>query len=185
MNAVQTRGDSQICPVTLNLHQQLDYHISSAATFGIRIDAIPAWIYSVDPSIQFIDTHEQITSLKTAKRRFSGYAIESPSKRKRRKQPEAEAPFNADKTPQSSTTRPPNSIFDHPPLSFDVTGSTIDSFPRTLAARLHLPKSISSTSQRSPSPRSDMFRGTSALAYTATHRLIAIRVSTIQAWRMI
>ncbi|EXK78013.1 hypothetical protein FOQG_17284 [Fusarium oxysporum f. sp. raphani 54005] len=159
----------------------------------MRIDAIPAWIYSVNPSSQFIDTHEQITSLKTAKRRFSGYAIESPSKRKRREQPEAEAPFNADKTPQSSTTRPPNSIFDHPPnsifdhppLPFDVTGSTIDSFPHTLAARLHLPKSISSTSQRSPSPRSDMFRGTSALAYTATHRLIAIRVSTIQAWRMI
>ncbi|QKD48520.2 uncharacterized protein FOBCDRAFT_236180 [Fusarium oxysporum Fo47] len=145
-------SNSQICPVTLNLHQQLDHHISSAASFGMRIDAIPAWIYSVDPSSQFIDTHEQITSLKTAKRRFSGYAIESPSKRKRREQPEAEAPFNADKTPQSSTTRPPNSIFAHPPLSFDVTGSTIDSFPRTLAARLHLPKSISSTSQRSPSP---------------------------------
>ncbi|KAL5619828.1 hypothetical protein FOVSG1_002050 [Fusarium oxysporum f. sp. vasinfectum] len=103
----------------------------------MRIDAIPAWIYSVDPSSQFVDTHEQITSLKTAKRRFSGYAIGSPSIRKRREQPEAEAPFNADKTPQSSTTRPPNSIFDHPPLSFDVTGSTIDSFPRTLAAHRH------------------------------------------------
>ncbi|RKK21177.1 hypothetical protein BFJ66_g17051 [Fusarium oxysporum f. sp. cepae] len=150
----------------------------------MRIDAIPAWIDSVDPSSQFINTHEQITSLNTAKRRFSGYVIENPSNRKRREQPEAEAPFNADKTPQLSTTRPPNSIFDHPPLSFDVTGSTIDSFPRTLAARLHLPKSIS-TSRRSPSPRSDMFRGTSALGYTTTHRLIAIRVSTIQAWRMV
>ncbi|KAF4422063.1 PLP-dependent transferase [Fusarium acutatum] len=45
---------------------------------------------------------------------------------------EAEAPFGPHKTPQSSSTHPLNSIFDHPPTSFDVTGSTIDSLPHTI-----------------------------------------------------
>ncbi|PNP78600.1 hypothetical protein FNYG_08079 [Fusarium nygamai] len=113
----------------------------------MRIDAVRAWIDSVDPSNQFTDSHKQIPSAKTAKRRrLSANSMQSPSKRKRREQPEAEAPFDPDKTPQLSSTYLAKSIFDYLLPSFDVTGSTIDSFPRTLAARLHLPKSISLTS---------------------------------------
>ncbi|KAG5798093.1 hypothetical protein H9Q69_002837 [Fusarium xylarioides] len=131
----------------------------------MRIDAARAWIDSVDPLNEFTDSHEQIPSAKiTKRRRLSDNSMQSPLKRKRREHPEAEAPFDPDKTPQSSSTHPAKSIFDHPPPSFDVTGSTIDSFPRTLAARPHFPKSTSSTSQRSPSPfkqykkRSDLHR---------------------------
>ncbi|KAI1013821.1 hypothetical protein LB503_010471 [Fusarium chuoi] len=131
----------------------------------MRIDAIRAWIDSVDPSSPFTDSQEQISSANTTKkRRLSDNSMESPSKRKRREQPEAEAPFDPDKTPQSSSTLPVNSIFDHPPPSFDITGSTINSFPRTLAARPQFHKSTASKSQRSPSPskqykkRSDLHR---------------------------
>ncbi|SCN83771.1 uncharacterized protein FFB20_07044 [Fusarium fujikuroi] len=108
----------------------------------MRVDAIRAWIDSVDSSSPFIDFRGQISLANTTKkRRLSDNSMESPSKWKPREQPEAETPFDPDKTPQSSSTLPMNSIFDHPPPSLYVTGSTIDSFLRTLAARPHFPKS--------------------------------------------
>ncbi|KAF5978828.1 methyltransferase type 11 [Fusarium coicis] len=131
----------------------------------MHIDGIQAWIDSVDPSSQSTVPNEKITPFATAnRRRLSDHSMESPSKRKCREQPEAEAPFDPDKTPQSSTSHSANSIFDQPPPPFHVTASTIDSFPRVLAARPHFSKSASSTSQRSPSPskqykkRSDLHR---------------------------
>ncbi|KLP02478.1 uncharacterized protein Y057_1259 [Fusarium fujikuroi] len=117
----------------------------------MRVDAIRAWIDSVDSSSPFIDFRGQISLANTTKkRRLSDNSMESPSKWKPREQPEAETPFDPDKTPQSSSTLPMNSIFDHPPPSLYVTGSTIDSFLRTLAARPHFPKSTASKSLRSP-----------------------------------
>ncbi|RFN46145.1 methyltransferase type 11 [Fusarium flagelliforme] len=144
----------------------------------MQIDAIPAWINNLDPPSPstFSNKHgfadiDICDTLNGAKRRLSGDSMESPSKRKRTEDRQ-HAQQDPEKTPQAPVSNNTNDIFDHPPPSFNVAGSTVDStdatsiFTKVLDSRPHLPfrQASQQRNQRSPSPskqyrkRSDLHR---------------------------
>ncbi|KAG7408807.1 hypothetical protein Forpe1208_v012087 [Fusarium oxysporum f. sp. rapae] len=144
----------------------------------MHIDAIPAWINNLDPPSPstFSNKHgfadiDICDTLNGAKRRLSGDSMESPSKRKRTEDRQR-AQHDPEKTPQAPVSNNTNDIFDHPPPSFNVAGSTVDStdatsiFTKVLDSRPHLPfrQASQQRNQRSPSPskqyrkRSDLHR---------------------------
>ncbi|KAM0266718.1 hypothetical protein ACHAPA_006640 [Fusarium lateritium] len=132
----------------------------------MHIDTITAWINNLDPPSPstFSNTHgfadiDICDTLNGAKRRLSGDSMESPSKRKRTGDRQ-HAQHDPEKTPQAPVPGNGNDIFHHPPPSFNVAGSTVDStdatsiFTKPLDSRPHLPfrQTSQQRSQRSPSP---------------------------------
>ncbi|EGU89079.1 hypothetical protein IWW34DRAFT_676866 [Fusarium oxysporum f. sp. albedinis] len=141
----------------------------------MRIEDIRTWISKLDPLSPpttfnehgFVDIDICGTS-NEPKRRLSSDSMESPSKRKRTE----DRQHDPDRTPQAPVSNNAGDIFDHPPPSFNVAGSTVDStdatsiFTKDLNYRPHLPfrQASRTRNQRSPSPskqyrkRSDLHR---------------------------
>ncbi|KAG5762137.1 hypothetical protein H9Q72_009764 [Fusarium xylarioides] len=130
----------------------------------MHIDAIYAWIVTIDPTIPSIDFTGQseqnsadvdfhVTLVDKAKRKLASHSMSSPSKRQRT---EGSDPFvDCDKTPRRPVTSAPDSILYDPAPSFDIPGSTAHStapksvFTDVLASRPHF---ANSQSRQPPSP---------------------------------
>ncbi|GKU15707.1 unnamed protein product, partial [Fusarium langsethiae] len=144
----------------------------------MHIDAIDAWIVTIDPttpSTDFTGQSEQnsadidfyVALLNKAKRKLPSPSMSSPSKRQRL---EDFDPFvDCDATPRRPVTSAPDSILYNSASSFDILGSTAHStaptsvFTEILASRPHFANQ-QSRQPRSPSPskqykkRNDLLR---------------------------